>query len=61
MDKLYLLTYTKIGWDGLRHAYHAWFAKEPEMKKFIDEMKLEKCGFEIDTAIEIAQFREIAV
>lgn len=55
MDKYFLLTYTKPGYDGLRHLYHAWFATEKELRAFV-----ERAGdVEIDLAIEIFSYRQI--
>lgn len=55
MDKYFLLTYTKLGYDGLRHLYHAWFATERELRTFV-----ERSGdVEVDLAIEILSSRKI--
>lgn len=55
MDKYFLLTYTKLGYDGLRHLYHAWFATERELRTFVERLG----DVEIDLAIEIFSYRQI--
>ena len=59
MDKFFLLTYTCIGYDGFRHAHHAWFETETQMKQFIEEYKEKGVAFETELAIEILSHREI--
>lgn len=57
MDKYFLLTYTLDGIDGFRHAYHAWFETEDELRAFAAARE----GIEIDLAIEILSCREIVL
>ncbi len=55
MDKYFLLTYTKLGYDGFWHSYYAWFVTEEELRRFV-----EKAGrIEIDLAVEILSCRKI--
>lgn len=59
MDKFFLLTYTCIGYDGLRHMGHAWFENEEDMKDFVKSSEQEGKEIEVDLAIEILSHREI--
>ena len=59
LDKQFLLTYTSIGYDGLRHLYHAWFATEVQMREFIKGLQKKDVELEIDQAIEILKYRKL--
>ena len=48
MDKYFLLIYTDIGYDGLRHSYHAWFQTKEELLAF----EQADCRRERELAIE---------
>ena len=61
MDKLFLLTYTCVGFDGFRHSCHAWFATEEALQSFVKKCEAKGNGFEVDTAIEILSHREVIV
>lgn len=56
LDKYFLLCYTDLGIDGMRHAYHAWFATETELYRFA-EKHMERGTFETELAIEITGSR----
>ena len=53
MDKYFLLIYTDIGYDGLRHSYHAWFQTEEELRRF----EQADCRRERELAVEILSCR----
>ena len=53
MDKYFLLFYTDIGYDGLRHSYHAWFQTKEELLAF----EQADCRRERELAIEILRCR----
>lgn len=59
MDKLFLLTYTCIGYDGFRHERTAWFSSEGEMKVFLNKSAEKGEQPEVDMAIEILSYRSI--
>ena len=59
MDKLFLLTYTCIGYDGFRHERIAWFSSEGEMKDFLKKSEEKGELPEVDMAIEILSYRNI--
>ena len=59
MDKLFLLTYTCVKEDGVRHLCHAWFETEDEMREFVKRMRGSGGAFETDISIEILQYRDI--
>ena len=59
MDKLFLLTYTCIGYDGFRHERTAWFSSESEMKDFLKKSEEKGELPEVDMAIEILSYRNI--
>ena len=59
MDKFFLLTYTCIGYDGLRHLGHAWVETEHEMRAFAEAACKDDREMEVDLAIEILSHREI--
>lgn len=59
MDKFFLLTYTRIYEDGVRHGNHAWFQTEEQLRNYVQKMMQADVGFESDLAIEILDKREI--
>lgn len=59
MDKYFLLTYTGIGIDSLRHAQYAWFSTEDEMRAFVSAPENAEKAIEVDMAIEILSHRII--
>ena len=59
MDKLFLLTYTCIGYDGYRRERIAWFSSEDEMKVFLKKSTEKGEQPEVDMAIEILAYRSI--
>ncbi len=61
MDKFFLLTYTDVGRDGLRHSEYAWFSAEDEMRAFVDEAERAGRAIEVDLALEILSHREISL
>lgn len=58
LDKLFLLTYTYVGYDGFRHSGHAWFSAEKEMQDFVKRNENTEAEMEIDLAIEILEYRK---
>lgn len=61
MDKRIFLIYTKLGKDCLRHAYHAWFEDEAQLKGFVKKQQKEDSDFEVDLSIEILDYRPLLV
>lgn len=59
MDKFFLLIYTVIGLDGLRHSRHAWFATEDELRAFVSAPENAEKALEVDLAIEVLSHRDI--
>lgn len=59
MDKFFLLIYTWIGYDGLRHSCHSWFGTEQEMREFSESSEAKQKEIEVELAIEILSHREI--
>lgn len=59
MDKLFMLTYTCIGYDGFRHERVAWFSSEAEMREFLSKSKDKGELPEVDMAIEILSYRNL--
>jgi hypothetical protein len=59
MDKLFLLTYTCIAFDGFRRERTAWFASEDEMRVFLNKSAEKGEQPEVDMAIEILSYRTI--
>lgn len=59
MDKFFLLTYTYIGHDEMRHMGHAWFETEQNMREFVETMCRDGKEPEVDLALEILSYREI--
>lgn len=59
LDKLFLLTYTYVGYDGFRHSCHAWFSTEKEMRDFVKRNENTETEMEIDLAIEILEHRKM--
>lgn len=57
--KLFLLTYTCIGYDGFRHERTTWFSSEAEMKVFLNKSAEKGEQPEVDMAIEILSYRSI--
>ena len=58
LDKKYLLSYTDLGKDGVRHSFHAWFLSEAELHKFVEKKK-KRQSFQDEFAIEIKNHRFI--
>ena len=59
LDKMFLLVYTCVGYDGMRHSYHAWFSTEERMKRFVLKEKQRETGFESELSIEVLAYRMI--
>ena len=59
MDKMFLLTYAAVGYDGFRHERHAWFQTEDELRDFVRTEKARDADMEIDLAIEIQAYRPV--
>lgn len=59
LDKMFLLIYTCIGFDGMRHSRHAWFLTEEKMKSFVMTNRESRAGFEIELSLEILSYRTV--
>lgn len=59
MDKFFLLIYTGIGIDSLRHSQYAWFSTEDEMRAFVSAPENAGKAIEVDLAMEILSHRDI--
>ncbi len=58
LDKRYLLCYTELDENRIRHSRHAWFLTEEELRRFL-EKRIREREAETELAVEILCYREL--